>query len=206
MSVSGYLAKGKRKAPLGLSVGGLFACRHAPEGLGSRTPWNKSSAYVLDTHYKSEIFKSVILSVLYHSRHDLRIYIRKNFVAVSVYTRILFVFEYVIDGISRKLFTAIENTSFGKRFNYTFSLGHGYYSPVLNIFGLLPAGPALFRKIEIFLKNRSNHFEIHLELTDKSSLQNFVTTIRRPGMRLDDIGTNNAYAGSGIIPDRHRRY
>ena len=58
-------------------------------------------------------------------RHDLRIYIRKNFVAVSVYTRILFVFEYVIDGISRKLFTAIENTSFGKRFNYTFSLGHG---------------------------------------------------------------------------------
>ena len=63
-------------------------------------------------------------------RHDLRIYILKNFVSVSVNTRILFV------------------------------------------------------------KNRSNHFEIHLELTDKSSLQNFVTTIRRPGMRLDDIGTN----------------
>ena len=128
------------KSPLGLSVGGLFAYRHAPEGLGSRTPWNKSSAYVSDTHYKSEIFKSVIPSVLYHSRHDLRIYIRKNFVSVSVNTRILFVFEYVIDGISRKLFTAIENTSFGKRFNYTFSPGHGYYSPVLNIFGLLPAG------------------------------------------------------------------
>ena len=39
-----YLAKGKRKAPLGLLVGGLFAYRHAPERLGSRTPWNKSSA------------------------------------------------------------------------------------------------------------------------------------------------------------------
>ena len=57
------------KSPLGLSVGGLFAYRHAPERLTSRTPWNKSSAYVSDTHYKSEIFKSVILSVLYHIRH-----------------------------------------------------------------------------------------------------------------------------------------
>ena len=57
------------KSPSGLSVGGLFAYRHAPESLRSRTPWNKSSAYVSDTHYQSEIFKSVILSVLYHIRH-----------------------------------------------------------------------------------------------------------------------------------------
>ena len=57
------------KSPSGLSVGGLFAYRHAPERLRSRTPWNKSPAYVSNTHYKSEIFKSVILSVLYHIRH-----------------------------------------------------------------------------------------------------------------------------------------
>ncbi len=38
------------KSPSGLSVGGLFAYRHAPERLRSRTPWNKSSAYVLYTH------------------------------------------------------------------------------------------------------------------------------------------------------------
>ena len=31
------------KSPSGLSVGGLFAYRHAPERLRSRTPWNKSS-------------------------------------------------------------------------------------------------------------------------------------------------------------------
>ena len=67
--MSGYLAKGKRKAPLGLSVGGLFAYRHTPERLRSRTPWNKSSAYVSDTHYKSEFFQTVILSVLYHIGH-----------------------------------------------------------------------------------------------------------------------------------------
>jgi len=41
---------------------------------------------------------------------------------VSVYTRIFFVFEYVVDGISRKLFTAVENTSFGKRFYYVFNV------------------------------------------------------------------------------------
>lgn len=85
-SVSGYLAKGKRKAPLGLPVGGLFAYRHTPEGLRSRTPWNKSSAYVLYTHYKSEIFKSVILSVLYHIRHfDVFVVKRKTLTFVKVY-------------------------------------------------------------------------------------------------------------------------
>ena len=53
---------------------------------------------------------------------DLRIHICKNFVAVSVYTRIFFVFEYVVDGISCKLFTAVENASFGKRFYYVFNV------------------------------------------------------------------------------------
>ena len=84
--MSGYLAKGKRKAPLGLSVGGLFAYRHAPERLRSRTPWNKSSAYVSNTHYKSEIFKSVILSVLYHIRHfNVFVVKRKTLTLVKVY-------------------------------------------------------------------------------------------------------------------------
>ena len=41
---------------------------------------------------------------------------------MSVYTRIFFVFEYVVDGISRKLLSAVENTSFGKRFYYVFNV------------------------------------------------------------------------------------
>ena len=74
------------KSPSGLSVGGLFAYRHAPERLRSRTPWNKSSAYVSDTHYKSEIFKSVILSVLYHIRHfNVFVVKRKTLTFVKVY-------------------------------------------------------------------------------------------------------------------------
>ena len=74
------------KSPSGLSVGGLFAYRHAPERLTSRTPWNKSSAYVLNTHYKSEIFKSVILLVLYHIRHfNVFVVKRKTLTFVKVY-------------------------------------------------------------------------------------------------------------------------
>lgn len=41
---------------------------------------------------------------------------------MSVYPRILFVFEYIVYGISRKLFTAVENTSFGKSFYYVFNV------------------------------------------------------------------------------------
>ena len=74
------------KSPSGLSVGGLFAYRHAPKRLTSRTPWNKSSAYVSNTHYKSEIFKSIILSVLYHIRHfDVFVVKRKTLTFVKVY-------------------------------------------------------------------------------------------------------------------------
>ena len=57
---------------------------------------------------------------------------------------------------------------------------------------------SILPKAEIFLKNRSNHFEIHLELTNKTSLQNFVTTIRKLGLIIDDIELNSAYIGSGL--------
>jgi hypothetical protein len=52
--------------------------------------------------------------------------------------------------------------------------------------------------VEIYLKNRSNHFEIHLELKSRENLQDFVTTIRRLGLRIDDIEFNSAYHGSGL--------
>lgn len=77
-------------------------------------------------------------------------------------------------------------------------VGAGFYTLALLIFAVLLIVLAWFPKIEIYLKNRSNHFEIHLELADKGSLQNFVTTIRKLGMRIDDIEINNAYAGSGL--------
>ncbi len=53
-------------------------------------------------------------------------------------------------------------------------------------------------ELEFFLKNRSNHFEIHLELKNSLNLQNFVTTIRRLGLKIDAIEMNPAYANSGL--------
>ena len=49
-----------------------------------------------------------------------------------------------------------------------------------------------------YLKNRSNHFEVHLELISSAHLQSFVTTIRRLGLTIDDIEANPAYVGSGL--------
>jgi putative Mg2+ transporter-C (MgtC) family protein len=52
--------------------------------------------------------------------------------------------------------------------------------------------------LEFFLKNRSNHFEIHLELKNSLNLQNFVSTIRKLGLKIDAIELNPAYANSGL--------
>ncbi len=52
--------------------------------------------------------------------------------------------------------------------------------------------------LEFYLKNRSNHFEIHLELKNSLNLQNFVTTIRKLGLTIDAIEMNPAYANSGL--------
>ena len=55
-----------------------------------------------------------------------------------------------------------------------------------------------FPALEIAFKNRSNHFEIHLELTNSVSLQDFVTVLRRLGITIDEIEQNPAYVGSGL--------
>lgn len=76
--------------------------------------------------------------------------------------------------------------------------GAGLYTITFIAFLALLCSLALFPQLEIALKNRSNHFEIHLELTNRSNLQDFVTTIRRLGLRIDDIEANPAYLNSGL--------
>lgn len=78
------------------------------------------------------------------------------------------------------------------------SIGAGLYTVTAVMFVALLCSLSLFPKFEVYLKNRSNHFEIHLELKDISYLQNFVTTIRELGMKIDDIESNPAYLHSGL--------
>lgn len=78
------------------------------------------------------------------------------------------------------------------------SAGAGYYTVTIISFVVLLCSLSLFPMMEVYLKNRSNHFEVHLELKNSSYLYDFVTTIRRLGLRIDDIELNPAYAKSGI--------
>lgn len=78
------------------------------------------------------------------------------------------------------------------------SAGAGYYTVTCIAFSVLLCCLSLFPALERYLKNRSNHFEIHLELKSSGYLHNFVTTIRRLGLKIDDIEANPAYANSGI--------
>lgn len=76
--------------------------------------------------------------------------------------------------------------------------GAGLYTAALISFIVLLAILSSMPVLEILLKNRSNHFEIHLELKNKDSLQDFVNTIRKLGLKIDDIESNAAYIGSGL--------
>ena len=77
-------------------------------------------------------------------------------------------------------------------------VGAGLYTVTVVTFAMVLCNLSVFPFFEAYLKNRSNHFEIHLELTNSIYLQDFVTTIRKLGLSIDDIEQNHAYSGSGL--------
>lgn len=79
-----------------------------------------------------------------------------------------------------------------------FTAGAGLYTLTLIVYLFLLCILAGFPTFETYLKNRSNHFEIHMELKSSAYLRDFVTVSRRLGLRIDDIEANQAYAGSGL--------
>ena len=76
--------------------------------------------------------------------------------------------------------------------------GAGLYTVTFVGFVALICCLSWFPRMEAALKNRSNHFEIHLELASRQSLQDFIALLRKLGLRIDDIEANPAYANSGL--------
>ena len=77
-------------------------------------------------------------------------------------------------------------------------LGAGLYTPAVVLFLVLLCSMSGLPVLEKHLKDRSNHFEVHLELKNKLDLPGFVSTVRALGIRIDDIESNPAYLNSGL--------
>ena len=78
------------------------------------------------------------------------------------------------------------------------AIGIGLYTAALIAYAALLCSLSFFPAFEKYLKDKSNHFQVHLELKNKTDLGYFTTTIRRLGMRIDDIELNPAYLNSGL--------
>lgn len=109
---------------------------------------------------------------------------------ISTYTTL-----YTSRSKIRGLTTSVALTSCGV---IGLTIGAGFYTISIISFVFLLLILSLFPRFEIYLKNRSNHFEIHLELKNASFLTDFVTTARKLGLKIDDIEANPAYHNSGL--------
>lgn len=76
--------------------------------------------------------------------------------------------------------------------------GAGLYTAALISVVIAYISLNIMPKLEFYLKNRSNHFEIHLELKNKSDLANFTGVLRKLGLKIDDIEANPAYNNTGL--------
>jgi len=78
------------------------------------------------------------------------------------------------------------------------AVGLGFYTAAIIVTGVMLVCLALLPPVEKYLKDRSNHFEVQLELESPGDLKKFVATIRKLGMRIDEIEFNPAYLNSGL--------
>ena len=78
------------------------------------------------------------------------------------------------------------------------AVGAGLYTVSLFCFAAVFVSLHFMPRLEKYLKDHSNHFEIHLELRDKLDLGAFTATLRQLGLKIDDIESNPAYINSGL--------
>ena len=129
------------------------------------------------------------------------VYLSKNFPIISAATLIgiafistnsvLFNSKGQIKGLTTSVAlwcVSIEGLVIGGGFYTLYIIGS------LIMFLCLKSLPASER----YLKDRSNHFEISLELSEKYKLQDFMATLRQLGIKIDDLESNPAYLNSGL--------
>ena len=78
-------------------------------------------------------------------------------------------------------------------------VGAGLYTIAIVLFAVYAVILGFFPALEKRLKQRSRHFEIHLELLNRTDLQDFLTTLRKLGMRVEDVEMNSAFINSGLF-------
>ncbi len=76
--------------------------------------------------------------------------------------------------------------------------GAGLYALAIFVTVMLLLCLTMLPWLEGALKNHSNHVEIHLELVESRYLRDFITTIRRLGLTIDDIELNRSYRESKL--------
>ncbi len=77
-------------------------------------------------------------------------------------------------------------------------LGFGMYTLFLAGAITLVLTLMIFPRLETRFKDRSNHFEVHLELESRNSLRDFLEAVRKFGIKVNDIEINPAYANTGL--------
>ena len=76
--------------------------------------------------------------------------------------------------------------------------GAGFYVIAVFAAAMLLLSLTMMPWMEDFLREHSIRFEIHLELQESSYLRDFITTLRRLGLRIDDIELNRSYRESKL--------
>ena len=78
------------------------------------------------------------------------------------------------------------------------ALGAGLYTLALVLFLALLCSMSGLPALETHLKDRSNHFEVHLELKNKLDLPGFVSTVQPTSCTASPPSSNPAYLNSGL--------
>ena len=77
-------------------------------------------------------------------------------------------------------------------------IGFGRYTAALIGFAIMMVSLTIFSPIEKRFKRQSPLFKIHLELKNRTLLQEFLDAVRKFGLHIDNVELNPSYATSGM--------